>query len=80
MRLFCNGRLVGAGPDRASRCAGRFGESLDVGEDTMSPVYPGYRDRLPFRFTGRIERVELELGEAAELTTGELIEEQVRAD
>jgi len=54
---------------------GRFGfESLDVGEDTMSPVYPGYRERLPFRFTGRIERIELHLGEAAEWTHEELVE------
>ena len=58
---------------------GRFGfESLDVGEDTMSPVYPGYRARLPFRFTGRIERVELHLGEAAERTTEELIERHLQ--
>ncbi len=79
VRLFCNGDLVGEGRiERQVR--GRFGECLDVGEDTLSPVWGGYRDRLPFRFTGRIERVELTLGEAAELTTGELIEEQVRAD
>jgi arylsulfatase A-like enzyme len=79
VRLFCNDRLVGAGRiDHQVR--GRFGECLDVGEDTLSPVWGGYRDRLPFRFTGRIERIELQLGEAAEMTTGELIEEQVRAD
>lgn len=79
VRLFCNGDLVGEGRlDRQVR--GRFGECLDVGQDTLSPVWGGYRDRLPFRFTGRIERVELELGEAAELTIGEVIEEQVRSD
>ncbi|NVB81824.1 MAG: arylsulfatase [Kofleriaceae bacterium] len=79
VRLFCNEHLVAEGRI-ARQVRGRFGECLDVGEDTLSPVWGGYRDRLPFRFTGRIERVELELGEAAEMTTGEVIEEQVRAD
>jgi len=79
VRLFCNNELAGEGRiERQVR--GRFGECLDVGEDTLSPVWGGYRDRLPFRFTGSIERVELQLGEAAEMTTGELIEEHVRTD
>jgi arylsulfatase len=79
VRLFCNDTLVGAGRiERQVR--GRFGECLDVGQDSLSPVWGGYRSRLPFRFTGRIEHIELHLGEAAELTTGELIEEQVRND
>jgi len=74
VRLFHNGRLVGQGRIE-KQVPGRFGfESLDVGEDTMSPVYPGYRERLPFRFTGRIERIELHLGEAAEWTHEELVE------
>jgi arylsulfatase len=78
VRLFYDGRLVGQGRiDR--QVPGRFGfESLDVGEDTMSPVYSGYRGRLPFRFTGRIDRVELHLGEAAEMTTAELIERHLQ--
>lgn len=47
---------------------GRFGfESLDVGEDMLSAVYSGYRERLP----GRIDRVEFHPGEAAERTTEE---------
>jgi arylsulfatase A-like enzyme len=79
VRLLCNDELVGEGRiDHQVR--GRFGECLDVGEDTLSPVWPGYRARLPFRFTGRIERLDLLLGAASELTTGELIEEQVRID
>lgn len=79
VKLFCNGALVGAGRI-AHQVRGRFGECLDVGEDTLSPVWGGYRSRLPFRFTGRIERIELHIGDAAELTVGELIEEQVRSD
>jgi arylsulfatase len=79
VRLFCNDELVAEGRlDHQVR--GRFGECLDVGEDTLSPVWPGYRARLPFRFTGRIERIDLLLGDGSELTTGELIEEQVRMD
>jgi arylsulfatase len=73
VRLFHGDQLVGRGRIE-KQVPGRFGwESLDVGQDTMSPVYPGYRQRLPFRFTGRIERVELHLGEAADLTKEELI-------
>jgi arylsulfatase A-like enzyme len=78
VRLFQNDRLVGQGRiDK--QVPGRFGfESLDVGEDTLSPVCPDYRRRLPFRFTGRIERVELRLGEASRRTTGELIERHLQ--
>ncbi len=78
VRLFHDHRCVGQGRiDK--QVPGRFGfESLDVGEDTMSPVYPGYRERLPFRFTGRIDRVDLHLGEAAERTTEELVERHLQ--
>jgi arylsulfatase len=79
VRLFCNRMLVAEGRIE-HQVRGRFGECLDVGEDTLSPVWRGYRDRLPFRFTGRIVSVELQLGDGAELTTGELIEDQVRSD
>jgi arylsulfatase len=78
VRLFQDGRMVGQGRIE-KQVPGRFGfESLDVGEDKMSPVYPGYRGRLPFRFTGRIERVELHLGEGAERTTEELIDRHLQ--
>jgi hypothetical protein len=78
VRLFQNGALVGQGRIE-KQVPGRFGfESLDVGEDKMSPVYPGYRARLPFRFTGRIERVDLHLGENAEWTTAELVERHLQ--
>jgi arylsulfatase len=46
----------------------------------MSPVYDGYRDRLPFRFTGKLHRVEVKLGESAELSAAEQLAEQLRAD
>ena len=79
VRLFCNGRLVAQGRiDK--QVPGRFSESLDVGEDKMSPVYPGYRDRLPFRFTGKLERIDVKLGEGAELTDEEVLQEQLHHD
>jgi len=78
VRLFQNGRLAGEG--RVERqVPGRFGfESLDVGKDSMSPVYPGYRARLPFRFSGHIDRVHLWLGKGAERTTEELVERHLQ--
>lgn len=79
VRLFCDDRLVGKGRI-PKQVPGRFSESLDVGEDKMSPVYDGYRDRLPFRFTGKLDRVEVKLAEAAELMAADRIEEQLRAD
>jgi arylsulfatase A-like enzyme len=79
VRLFCDDTWVGEGRVE-NQVRGRFGECLDVGEDSLSPVYPGYRDRLPFRFTGRIEEVVFELGEAAQLTKGELLDEQLGED
>ncbi|MBN8471763.1 hypothetical protein JYJ95_35090 [Corallococcus exiguus] len=57
-----------------------LGETLDVGEDTLSPVWPGYRDRLPFRFNGSIDRVEFEFCEAAPRSMAELLEEQLHQD
>jgi arylsulfatase A-like enzyme len=79
VRLFCDDRLVGEGRIE-KQVPGRFSESLDVGEDKMSPVFPGYRDRLPFRFTGKIDRIEVKLGEGAAVTAAELVEEELHAD
>jgi arylsulfatase len=78
VRLFHGDELVGEGRIE-HQVPGRFGfESLDVGEDKMSPVCPAYRERLPFRFTGRIERIELHLGRGAERTTEEIVERHVQ--
>jgi len=81
VRLYCNGQQVAQGRiEKQIRGRYAFGECLDVGRDSRSPVWPGYRGRLPFAFTGTIEAVEVEVGEAAERTTGELLEEHVRHD
>jgi arylsulfatase len=38
-------------------------ETFDVGEDTGTPVAEDYADRMPFRFTGTLNRVVIDLGE-----------------
>jgi arylsulfatase A-like enzyme len=79
IRLLCNGRPIGRGRVE-KQVPGRFSESLDVGEDKMSPVYPGYRDRLPFRFTGTLNRIDVQLGAAAARTAEELVELDLQTD
>lgn len=60
MTLFVNGEQVGKGrvgksiPNRVT-----LGETLDVGFDTGTPVAEGYE--LPFKFTGRLKTVTIEL-------------------
>lgn len=80
VRLWCNGAEVAQGRIE-KQVRGTFGfEGLDVGCDKGSPVWPGYRSRLPFAFTGRIEGVRLELGEAVERSADEILEESLRTD
>src|SRR5262245_13698609 len=38
-------------------------ECFDVGEDTGTPVAEDYSDRMPFRFTGTLNRLVIDLGE-----------------
>ena len=33
-----------------------FNETLDIGEDTGTPVIEDYADKMPFRFTGALKR------------------------
>jgi len=79
VRLWCNGSVVAEGRI-GHQVPGSFGETLDVGEDALSPVWPGYRDRSPYPFSGTIDRVEFELSEAAVRSTRDLIEEQLQQD
>lgn len=82
-RLFINGRDVG-GLRLERQTRARFStECMDVGMDHRAPVSPKYRDRLPFRFTGRIEYVtfDFDLENAnRELTPAERLEQHVRLD
>ena len=58
--LLANGRKIGSG--RVERTAGfkySLYEGQDIGEDSGSPVDTTYTP--PFKFTGKIERVTVEL-------------------
>jgi hypothetical protein len=37
-------------------------ESFDVGEDTGTPVIDDYDAKMPFKFAGKLEKVEVKLG------------------
>jgi hypothetical protein len=40
----------------------RFGvECLDIGQDSLSPVSASYEHKLPFKFTGTIEKVIIDI-------------------
>ena len=36
-------------------------ETFDVGEDTGTPVVEDYADKMPFRFTGTLDKLVIEL-------------------
>jgi arylsulfatase A-like enzyme len=58
-RMEVNGDVV-AGPvqiDRTVRSLFSVDETLDVGLDTGTPIVEDYADRMPFRFTGTIRKV-----------------------
>jgi arylsulfatase len=64
-RVFVDGSLqASASVERMNAVAFSSSEGLEVGSDTVSPVWPRYRS--PFEFTGTIRRVVLSLpkGEA----------------
>ena len=55
-------------------------ESFDVGEDTGTPVIDEYDAKMPFKFTGTLEKVQIKLG-PNELTPQQLGElEQLKRD
>jgi hypothetical protein len=37
-------------------------ESFDVGQDTGTPVIDEYDDKMPFRFSGTLKKVDIDLG------------------
>jgi len=52
-------RLHLVGPIRFS-----LDETMDVGEDTGTPVIEDYVDKMPFHFTGDLKKVVIELGKS----------------
>ena len=60
--LFVNGKKVATGRiDRTQCCAFSADEGADVGADEGTPVTEAYK--VPFKFTGKIAKVTIELKE-----------------
>ncbi|HEV2690224.1 MAG TPA: hypothetical protein VGV35_16820, partial [Bryobacteraceae bacterium] len=58
--LFVNGKKVGEGRiEKTVRLVFSLDETFDVGEDTGTPASESYR--VPFRFTGTLHRIDVEL-------------------
>jgi arylsulfatase len=59
--LSVDGKKVAEG--KIVRTVGRrfsFDETFDIGEDTGTPVVEDYVDKMPFKFTGRLEKLVIE--------------------
>jgi arylsulfatase len=48
--------------DRTICCRFSLDETFDVGQDRGSPVIEDYADKMPFKFTGDLKKVVIELG------------------
>ena len=58
--LSVNGKQVGQGRIERSVPGGHTSsETFDVGKDLGSPVSLDYYDRAPFRFNGKIEKIDI---------------------
>ena len=58
--LKVNGKQVGEGRiERSVPAAHTASETFDVGVDLGSPVALDYYDRAPFRFNGKIEKINI---------------------
>jgi arylsulfatase len=56
-------------------------ETLDIGMDTGTPVIEDYVDKMPFKFTGVLKKVVIDLGKSglAEADEKELSEREAKA-
>jgi len=60
--LSVDGKKVAEG--KIERTIGRrfsLDETFDVGEDTGTPVVEDYADKMPFKFTGKLRKLVIEL-------------------
>jgi arylsulfatase len=53
-------------------------ETMDVGEDTGTPVVEDYVDKMPFKFTGDLKKVVIELGKSGLTASDEKKLEEAR--
>lgn len=61
--LTVDGKKVGEGRlEKTISIRFSLDESFDIGEDTGSPVIDEYDAKMPFKFTGRLRKVEVKLG------------------
>jgi arylsulfatase A-like enzyme len=69
--LSVDGRKVGDARIEKTSPLGKFSldESFDVGQDTGTPVIDEYEAKMPFKFTGKLDKVTIELKPDA-ATTG----------
>jgi len=71
--LFVNGKKVATGRiDRTQCCAFSADEGADVGADEGTPVSEAYK--VPFKFTGKIAKVTIELKEMKAADAGEAVQ------
>jgi len=62
--LTVDGKKVAESRIEKTSPIGKFtlDESFDVGEDTGTPVIDDYDAKMPFKFAGTIEKIEIKLG------------------
>ena len=73
--LTVNGNQVGEGRiERSVPAAHTASETFDVGVDLGSPVALDYYDRAPFRFNGKINRIQIRYLNKEETTTQEVVD------
>src|SRR5215471_10724616 len=63
-RVAVDGKTVAESRIEQTSPVGKFtlDESFDVGQDTGTPVIDDYETNMPFKFTGKLEKVEIKLG------------------
>jgi arylsulfatase A-like enzyme len=63
--IFVDGKQVARGKiERTIPLRFSLDETMDVGEDTGTPVVEDYVDKMPFKFTGVLNQVVIELGKS----------------
>jgi arylsulfatase A-like enzyme len=62
--LSVDGRMVTESRIEQTSPVGKFSldESFDVGQDTGTPVIDEYDAKMPFKFTGTVDKIEIKLG------------------
>jgi hypothetical protein len=53
-------------------------ETMDIGEDTGTPVVEDYVNKMPFKFTGTLKKVVIELGKSGLTASDEKALEEAR--